>query len=1198
MTDNTTTDNRRLLVIKASAGSGKTYRLALEYIKHLLFTSSGAQLVPRRGAGDGRLLNVHRQLLAITFTNKATDEMKQRIVKELYRLSRPGVKSDYLQGFMQESGLAEGAVRALARQALNELLFDYSNFNVSTIDSFFQTILRNFARELDRDFNYDIQLEEDYAVRVAVHNFLLSLGKEGKPTQVDQWVQEYQRHLLRGDVEKKNWKFFDDGGRLNKFARNINSELFRSRMKAIRDYLGHLDDEGRFVCDFGQIRAFKKLMHEMVQRCDDNIQEGYAQLRDILTPLGPKGSFKNWLAKGGNTPFDLSKTWKEITEAKVVGQFYKSNIPDQATIERVLALMLDHRNQRLLTDFFQHIEDNLGLLGLLAMIDLFLEEYRHETNSILIGDTNELIGTVLESGTDFIYERVGTMIENFMIDEFQDTSTKQYENFRGLLRESLASGHFNMLIGDAKQSIYRFRNADLTVFRELVGEDFASNITDGRQNKDADGPSSVNYRSSRHIIEFNNALFEFLKDRYGDRPTVVDTYGDIEQGMPGNIDSDKLPGYVRLIAANRKALLQDEVVAGAMAAGDGPTGEGDVAVEAVLPGYLLRLHKRYDWGRIGILVNSHSDGDKVVECILDYNKRTTGEKIHIISGESLLLSNSPIIRRIIAMLRYIDISQFSAADEDDIDDTAANQDSLWHRLRSKRLSDQRLYTALNDFIQAVAARPDAAPLDNGHVLVECLEALKDGAQGGADGEPGEPVNTTTLEHLLPPAGELTTLVSIVETIIAHFKRGANGGTDVDREVAFLLAFQDTVMQFSAQRNGGSVREFLKFWDEKKNKLAVSSADGGDAINIMTIHAAKGLEFDCVVIPFADWEMDGNKMEKDYWMPREAFADVMDAMLPDGQQCPGDMVPPLLHVGKTAAVELCRAGAFGGEAAAFINKQIDDVLIDNMNKTYVAMTRPRTELHIFADGDSNTIAPLLTEFADAGGKMAPVGDVEGWYESGTLSTAAEMAALREKKAKQAADDTEPPVERVSIGGYTVNALPVELRVRVEHASSTSIDAGLRLHGLLSRMRDRNDVDRVIDSGLKHGVITTGDPDDPCGIECINAHVRGPILDPVSLVYSWFDPANKVYSERTITAASTDLFAVDGIENVRPDRVVLLPDGQMLVIDYKSGERDDKRYLAKLNQYMSKLRLIFPGTPVAGRLWYVTRDLILDEKGKRL
>jgi ATP-dependent exoDNAse (exonuclease V) beta subunit len=241
---------RNLLVIKASAGSGKTYTLAKEYIKHLLFTTnenSGGQLMPRRHPGDTRPLNTHRQLLAITFTNKATDEMKSRIVNELYRLSQPGVTSDYLKGFMQESGLDEGEVRRLARLALNELLFDYSSFNVSTIDSFFQGILRNFARELDRDFNYDIQLDEKYAVRAATHNFMLSLGRGPVITDVDKWVKNYQRQLINEKAKSKKWKFFkDDGGDLSEFASNINSEEFRGKMDEIRSYLGQIGEDREF----------------------------------------------------------------------------------------------------------------------------------------------------------------------------------------------------------------------------------------------------------------------------------------------------------------------------------------------------------------------------------------------------------------------------------------------------------------------------------------------------------------------------------------------------------------------------------------------------------------------------------------------------------------------------------------------------------------------------------------------------------------------------------------------------------------------------------------------------------------------------------------------------------------------------------------------------------------------------------------
>ena len=518
----------------------------------------------------------------------------------------------------------------------------------------------------------------------------------------------------------------------------------------------------------------------------------------------------------------------------------------------------------------------------------------------------------------------------------------------------------------------------------------------------------------------------------------------------------------------------------------------------------------------------------------------------------------------------------------------------------KRQSDSRLYTAMNEFIQAVAASPDGSPTDNGALLVQSLQTIIDDGGAGESGESGDDSRSevSTLEQLLPPAGELTTLVSIVETIIAHFKKHPGSSGDVDREVAFLMAFQDTVMQFSAQRNGGSVREFLKFWDEKKNKLAVSSADGGDAINIMTIHKAKGLEFDCVVIPYAKWELDGNSQEKNYWMPREQFVETLNAMLPADGQCDLDLVPPLLHIGKTTAVELNRMGVLGDKAAAFVDKQVDDVLIDNLNKTYVAMTRPRTELHIFSGGGSNTVAPLLEEFAGKSGVMTPVPGIEGWYEKGTLSSLQDMKELARKKAEQSAGEPEQQTERVGIGEYTVNDIPLQLRVRVDHASSTSIDAGLRLHGLLGRIRDLGDVDRVIDDGLKHGVITTGDSDDPCGIDSVNAHVRDVIKDPASRVAAWFDPANTVYSERTITSVSTNVWDEDGIENMRPDRIVRRPDGQLIVIDYKSGQRNDKRYLRQLGRYMDKLRAIFPDALIAGRIWYVTHDLILDHHGKPL
>jgi ATP-dependent exoDNAse (exonuclease V) beta subunit len=290
----------------------------------------------------------------------------------------------------------------------------------------------------------------------------------------------------------------------------------------------------------------------------------------------------------------------------------------------------------------------------------------------------------------------------------------------------------------------------------------------------------------------------------------------------------------------------------------------------------------------------------------------------------------------------------------------------------------------------------------------------------------------------------------------------------------------------------------------------------------------------------------------------------------------------------------------------VRKQHADLLIDNLNKTYVAFTRPRTELHILSAPPSKSWNPAkalddrepaknLSELMSllAPEVMTPMPGQEGrlpsCYEFGTLSSRDEIQSRRSHETSDS--------ERVNVTGYPVMPLPHDLCVRVENASSSRIKAGIRLHSLLSRIHDRDDVDRVIVWGLKHGIITQ-DPDDICGLHHVNANVRQPIMDPASPVAAWFDPANRIYSERTITSASDSLFAQDGIENLRPDRIVRRPDGTIIVIDYKSGDRDDKRYLRQLRGYLAKLRLIFPDAPIAGRLWYVTRHLILDEQGHAL
>ena len=226
------TPTNGLLVIKASAGSGKTYNPAPHYITQLLFTTTDDGTLRLRTQQC-----YHRHILAITFTNKATNEMKRRILKELYQLATDPEHSNYND--LSEPAGGYGPLQKAAKRALNDVLFRYGAFGVSTIDSFFQSILRNFARELDRDYSYEVEIDEKFAMQQAVHQFLLSLGHTAQrsgshQTNVEQWVKEFIKRRVQ---RNGNWDFFNNEKDLVEFAMKTTSEEFGNNMTAVCEYL-------------------------------------------------------------------------------------------------------------------------------------------------------------------------------------------------------------------------------------------------------------------------------------------------------------------------------------------------------------------------------------------------------------------------------------------------------------------------------------------------------------------------------------------------------------------------------------------------------------------------------------------------------------------------------------------------------------------------------------------------------------------------------------------------------------------------------------------------------------------------------------------------------------------------------------------------------------------------------------------------
>lgn len=1155
------------MLIKASAGSGKTYTLAKRYIELLLFAvGRDGKLCLRQQPG------YHSHILAITFTNKATAEMKHRIVNELHILATSPAESDFFKDFCTQpdrfaSGvLDEQGIKRAARRALCSVLFDYGTFNVSTIDSFFQGILRNFARELDRDYNYEVQIDEDLAMRTAIHNFLLSLGADARRTRhagpyrlndVERWVQDYIRQQVS---EGKDWNFFKDDGGLLSFASLMNKEVFREQMPAMHHYLTRDEGNGR-VSDLSRINDFRKRVVEMAKSYGQRYVAFAPTMRELMKAYEVdearlwKGHLVAGLLKPDNV-FALqtvyTEAFAELTEEKLVkNSFTKGYMPPQGFIDAVMSW----RNEVMFTwnawQLLAKMPDDLGLLALMSRIDDNLKEYSRETNQLLLADTNDLIAKVLDSGVPFLYERVATWINHFMIDEFQDTSQKQYSNFKPLLDEALSREGENlcMLIGDAKQSIYRFRNADPSLFRDGVSRDFTAGRHGLRvQNLD------TNYRSVPSVVDFNNWFFDKILQRpeFLSRDVLQRTYapGGVKAEFQQKKNKTTPQGLVRVTLVDKKATITD--------------AQG---VIDALPEYLLALHERYDWGQIGVLVNRNKEGVEVVNRIMEYNKTAADDKqIAVSSDEAMLIANSPGVKRIVSLLRFIDLTQYHLP-EDVADDESNRKDD--EPINSVRLREQRLYHVLGLFMERMAVEEASSP---GQVLVQCFRDT-DAGRKLADEEQMKRF-ADEVERILPDRHtEVMTVTNIVEHIIAHYMRDM---AHASPETAHLLAFQDCVNDFASQYSGGTVREFLKFWDTKSDKLTVPASASSDSISVLTVHKSKGLEFDCVVIPFANWRLQGEsggagRARNVYWLSKEELIEQGAMRLFDEMGgIDSDLIPPLVPLSKGEVRKLAKLNVC---FESYVDKFEQDVLVDNMDKTYVAFTRPREEMHVFAFTDSElgkTMADIMRQGIETSDTALNQID-EYAYEWGEPASAG-----RDKASDLSASVTMCPMPpyRVCLGAARLN-------VRLPEDLTDKQNTGTRLHNLMSRIAYRRDVERAWGFCLNRGIIRADDRDWP--LERIRGIIDRMFDDPRTC--DWFADDNRVYNERNLSPGR-----VQQRVTKRPDRVVCRPDGTWLVIDYKFGEKNLEAHTRQVQSYMRRLSRMGK-RDIRGFLWYVALDEIV-------
>ena len=1135
----------------------------------LIFTTGSDGLLHLR-----KQTGYHNHILAITFTNKATTEMKRRIIDKLYLLATNPSESEFMRDFEKDDAEHHifapdtlNNVQQAARQALAAVLYDYGMFNVSTIDSFFQTIMRNFAHELDRDYNYEVQIDSDFALQTAIHGFLLSLGatagrNKGKLTDVEQWVKDYIRQQVSDGYD---WNFFKDDGGLLDYAKLMTMEFFREHMPQLHEYLTR-DQGGERVPDFSKVNGFKKRVSKLAEQYEQRYLALASRMAQLVDQHGVdrerlyKGRMVENMLKANN-PIARGEVYPksvdELTEDKLVNNsFTKKYLPPQAFIDDVMAwrreVIWTYNVWKLLAE----LPSDLGLLALINRIDENLKQYSRETNQLLLGDTNDLIARVIQSGVPFLYERVGTWINHFMVDEFQDTSRKQYENFKPLLEEALSHNegeNLCMLIGDAKQSIYRFRNAEPSLFRDKIGEDFTTENHGLRQQT-----LDTNYRSCPAIIEFNNWLFDKLLQlsEWASKDVLQRTY------MPNQLKKD----FQQL---KHKKSPQGMVVAHLLTKDkQGKSDEQKQAVLDQLPQYLLQLHERFEWGKIGILVNRRKEGNAIVATIMEYNKTVEPEKqIAISSDESMLISRSPSVRRIVSLLRFIDLTQFHMDDEQGEDEGTDNEEGKKKNAASNRLREQYLYHVLGMFMERMASDERQEP---GQVLEQCFEQAKQRRQLSDK----EQMNAFAddLDLLLPDRRtELMTLTNIVEHLI---KRYINVTASAPIETAHLLAFQDCVNDFATQRSGGTVREFLNYWDTRCDKLTVPASSSEDAITVLTIHKAKGLEFDCVLIPFVNWNIkseSGGTGKRIFWLDTQTLKNENAlTVFDDDTPMPEDLIPPLLPLAQTDVTRLAKAGFCLRE---FVDKYEQDVMVDNVDKTYVAFTRPKQEMHLFVQSESeigNLIVPILRDGVnDPHARIKQIDEMA--YQWGKPRN------VDDDKPEEKTDG----VVMIDMPSYKVASGAASISVRLPEDLTDKQNTGNRLHNLMSRIAYRRDVERAWGFCLNRGIIRADDREWP--LERVREVIDRMFDDPRTA--DWFNDDNRVYNERNLTLGHDT-----SNKTKRPDRVILRPDGTWVVIDYKFGEKNLEQHSSQVAGYMRRLASMGK-KPIQGYLWYVALDEII-------
>ena len=749
------------VVYKSSAGSGKTFTLVKEYLRLALH--------------DGKKLSYnYKRILAVTFTNKAAAEMKSRVIEALDQLAN-NVTLPFVGNLLsQEIGIPAEELKSRARFVLGHILHHYSDFSIGTIDSFTHKIVRTFAHDLKLPVNFTIEMDtqgfyekviaslfnkigEDEYVSTLLKEYALTKAQDNAAWDPETQIQEFSKLLLKensGEYIEQLKQFNAEELEIFRkqfldFTKHYKSTLKTEGQKALQLITGHkLSDDDFYYKGSGPQSFFKKCVENTVTL--EGVQKG--RFVDALT----------------------SNKW--ANDASANKQIVEKISPELTAIGNGLVDFI--REQYSYFSLCELLSKQMYPLMLLKKIEEISLEQKQEDRLVFISEFNQKIFDIINNEpTPFIYERLGERYQHYLLDEFQDTSSLQWHNILPLLDNSLSGGWFNLIVGDGKQSIYRWRNANVNQFAALPGIENPSGnpILEERAqslNRNFSGKVlNTNFRSLKTIVEFNNALFAYLS--YKLLSSASKSIYDQQSQLVRNTGT----GYITLHTGKVEREELDNFTCSIIM---------EQVQKALADGFLSR--------DIAILVRNNNDGNTIAGYLV-------GQKIQVVSADSLLLKSNLEINTIVCYLRHL-------MNREDMISAAAVLNYLY---RLGRISGPECHSY-------------SLELSKGRSLFTILRSC------GISLSEGD----LSLNNLFDNCIE----------IIRALELNKYG-------YQYIRFFLDEVNEFLVLKNSNA-SAFFDWWESRSSKASMIVPENTNAVRIMTIHASKGLEFPVAILPYCNW----------------------------------------------------------------------------------------------------------------------------------------------------------------------------------------------------------------------------------------------------------------------------------------------------------------------------------------------------------